>query len=160
MVGGGKGRWSKDLARRGNVFHVVHGKQELVDRLRNALKDAPNEVVAVYLYGSQARGTGRPHSDIDLALWRRTRSDPRLVDQSYGLAVALEAVLGREVDLVELNRAPVDLIHEVLRDGVIVLDRDPAARVRNEVQARAAYLDMLPVLRRYRRHGDRAPGER
>jgi hypothetical protein len=42
-------------------------------------------------------------------------------------------------------------VHEVLRDGVIVLDRDPDLRTQLEVRARAEYLDMLPVLRRYRR---------
>lgn len=134
-------------------------QDDLLNQLRSVLKGAPEEVLAVYLYGSQARGTGQPGSDIDLAFWRRTQSAPRLADQPYGLAVALEAALGREVDLVELNRAPVDLVHEVLRDGIIVLDRDPDARVRYEVRARAFYLDMLPVLRQYRRGRDRSAGE-
>lgn len=67
------------------------------------------------------------------------------------MAAALERELAREVDLIELNTAPPDLVHEVLRDGVILLDRDPDFRVRHEVSARANYLDLLPVPRRYRR---------
>ena len=53
------------------------------------------------------------------------------------MAAQLELALGREVDLIELNRAPPDLLHEVLRDGEVLLDRDPAFRVRQEVRARA-----------------------
>ena len=50
-----------------------------------------------------------------------------------------------------LNRAPSDLIHRVLRDGILVLARDPGARIRFEVAARNRYFDLQPFLRRYRR---------
>lgn len=50
-----------------------------------------------------------------------------------------------------LNRAPVDLIHRVLRDGMLLHDRDPTARIRFEVKARNEYFDLLPYLRQYRR---------
>jgi len=43
------------------------------------------------------------------------------------------------------------LIHRVLRDGKLVLDRDPSLRIRFEVQARNRYFDLLPFLLRYRR---------
>jgi len=52
---------------------------------------------------------------------------------------------------VVLNRAPVDLVHRVLRDGILLLDRDPSGRIRFEVRARNEYFDLLPHLRRYRR---------
>jgi hypothetical protein len=55
------------------------------------------------------------------------------------------------VDLLVLNRAPVDLIHRVLRDGILLHDRHPAARIRFEVKARNEYFDLLPYLRQYRR---------
>ena len=130
-----------------------HGvtRKELEAGLVPLLALLPEEVVSVYVFGSFARGTQTPHSDVDLAFWRRTPSAPVLKEQPYGLAAQLERTLGREVDLVELNHAPPDLLHEVLRDGVIVLDREPDLRVRFEVAARAQYLDMLPVLRRHRR---------
>jgi len=33
-------------------------------------------VLEVYLFGSTARGESRPHSDIDIAVYRRWRSRP------------------------------------------------------------------------------------
>ena len=51
------------------------------------------------------------------------------------------------MDLVVLNRAPADLIHRVLRDGILVLDLDPSARIRFEVRARNEYFVLLPHLR-------------
>jgi len=65
---------------------------------------------------------------------------------------ALERLLGRPVQVVALNRASADLVHRVLRDGKIVLDRDPAARIRFEVRRRNEYFDLAPIRRLYRRY--------
>ena len=43
------------------------------------------------------------------------------------------------------------LVHRVMRDGVILLDRDRAARLRFEVQSRNEYFDLAPLRRLYRR---------
>lgn len=56
-----------------------------------------------------------------------------------------------EVDLVVLNAASPDLVHRVLRDGILLLERDRPARIAFEVRARNAYFDLQPVLARYRR---------
>jgi hypothetical protein len=108
-------------------------------------------MLVVYLFGSQARGTARPGSDVDLGFWRVTPSGPRLEEQPYDYAAQLSLALGKEVELVELNRAPVDLVHRVLRDGNLLLERDRAARIRYETQARRVYLDLMPVRARYRK---------
>ena len=66
------------------------------------------------------------------------------------MATSLEPKLKRPVDVVVLNRAPADLVHRVLRDGVLVLESDRRARVAFEVRARARYFDLEPLRRAYR----------
>ena len=73
-----------------------------------------------------------------------------LAAQPYGLAAELEGALGRRVDVVVLDTAPPDLVHRVLRDGILVLDRDRSKRIGFEVAARNAYFDLKPFLDRYR----------
>jgi hypothetical protein len=51
----------------------------------------------------------------------------------------------------------VDLAHRVLRDGLLLLERDRSARIRFEVRARNEYFDLLPHLRRYRRKAGDTP---
>lgn len=68
----------------------------------------------------------------------------------------LESELGRTVQAVTLNTAPPDLVHRILRDGRLVHETDPSRRIRFEVAARSRYLDLLPVLNRYRRR-ERTP---
>jgi predicted nucleotidyltransferase len=68
----------------------------------------------------------------------------------------IERKLGLPVQIVILNDAPEDLVHRVLRDGRVLLDRDRSARLRFEVKARNEYFDMQPIRARYRRAGVRA----
>ena len=120
------------------------------DRLREELRRAPGAVVCAYLFGSVARGEARPQSDIDVAVLFEKPPAPRLDAGPLDLEGALERALCRPVQLVVLNRAPADLVHRVLRDGRVVLDRDRAARIRFEVDKRNEYFDLEPIRRLYR----------
>jgi len=74
-----------------------------------------------------------------------------LVGADSELAAAIERRVKRPVDLIVVNRASPDLIHRILRDGILVLERDPSARIAFEVRARNEYFDVLPYLQEYRR---------
>jgi len=125
--------------------------------LRGFFASRAEGVVAAYLFGSVARRTAGPSSDVDVAVLYAV-APPATID---GLPVDLEndlaQLLRRPVQVVVLNTAPVDLVHRVLRDGVLVLDRDPGARIRFEVRARNEYFDLQPILARYRRRPSAAP---
>lgn len=123
----------------------------LIQSLRQFFEHYPEALVCGYLYGSHARGGAGPASDVDLAVLYDVNPPDTLEGLGLDLAADLERRLGRVVDLVVLNRAPADLIHRVLRDGVLVCERDRSARIRFEVRARNDYFDVLPYLRQYRR---------
>ncbi|WP_295883553.1 nucleotidyltransferase domain-containing protein [uncultured Thiohalocapsa sp.] len=128
---------------------------ELVVRLTGALQREGADLCCAYLFGSAARGEDRPGSDVDVAVLFHDDPPRTLAGLHLDLADRLTGALGgRRVDLVVLNRAPVDLVHRVLRDGVLLLERDRSARIRFEVRARNEYFDLLPHLERYRRARD------
>lgn len=119
------------------------------------LSKRPEPIVAAYIFGSVARGTAGPRSDVDVAVLY-AQAPPRTLDGAgFDIEAELEKRLGRPVQLVTLNRAPVDLVHRVLRDGRLVINSDPSRRIAFEVQARNAFFDLEPHLRRYRRYGGR-----
>jgi predicted nucleotidyltransferase len=109
------------------------------------------DAAAVYLFGSVARGEGRADSDVDVAVLYGKPVEPGLAGLKLALAGDIEERLGRRVDLVLLDNQPPDLIHCVLRDGLLVLETNRSARIRFEVTARNEYFDVLPMLQRYRR---------
>ena len=114
-------------------------------RLAAALDTPP--VVSALLFGSQATGRAGPLSDVDVAVWLDPGSGPAERHQSQlELMSAAAAALGTgEVQVVVLNEATPLLRHRAMRDGVRLVDRDRAARVRLETRALLEYLDTAPL---------------
>jgi len=123
----------------------------LAEQLREFFACHYDDLVCAYLYGSQARNEANPHSDVDIAILLKNKPPPTLDGIGLNLGADIEKAIGKPVDLVILNCAPADLIHRILRDGIIVYESDPSARIRFEVRARGEYFDLLPYLRQYRR---------
>ena len=93
----------------------------------------------VWLYGSAARDSLRPHSDLDLAVLLAQPADRAEVLAVSGL---LEAELGRTVDLVDLDAAGPVLAHQVIRDGRLLRDDAPNRRVALAVRTATAREDL------------------
>jgi predicted nucleotidyltransferase len=71
------------------------------------------EVRLALLFGSCARGSATPWSDVDLAV------DAPGADLSV-LAARISARLGVEVDVVDLRRATIPLLEALIRESVVV----------------------------------------
>ncbi|HMJ14750.1 MAG TPA: nucleotidyltransferase domain-containing protein [Polyangiaceae bacterium] len=125
-------------------------RQHIETVLVEYLGDRP-DVAAAYLYGSVATGAARPDSDVDVGILYRTTPPPTLLGQPYGDEAELSARVGRPVQIVVMNTAPVDLVHRILRDGALIVERDASARIAFEVRSRNQYYDLLPVLLEYRK---------
>ena len=116
-----------------------------IDAVRRAVAER-GDVVAAWVFGSVARGSARPGSDVDVAVLRGKPASGTLADLPAELALYLERAVGREVDLVVIDDANVELVHRVLRDGVLVLDRDRPRRIAFEVRKRHECFDLAPRL--------------
>jgi len=124
------------------------------DRVKAFFITAP-DVVAVYVFGSQARGESGPDSDVDVAVLFDKAPVATLMGPRLALEGDLERHLGRPVDLVTLNTASADLVHRVLRDGDLVCERDRNHRIWFEVTRRNEYFDLQPIRDLYRRSAAR-----
>ncbi len=122
-----------------------------IERLRSVLAEAPAQVAAAYVFGSVARGTASPVSDVDLGVLLTQAPASTLEGRLLDYEAELERQLGVPVQVVIVNDAPPDLAHRVLRDGVIILERDRSARLRFEVRTRNLFFDLEPFLTRYRK---------
>jgi predicted nucleotidyltransferase len=133
-------------------YHEAVDAAVVEARLKAFFEDDPRGALAVYLFGSVARGEAGPESDVDVGILFAEDPPATLSAPQFAIEAALERLLGSPVQVVALNRAPADLVHRVLRDGRLVLDRDRVARIRFEVQSRNEYFDLAPIRRLYRRY--------
>jgi len=109
------------------------------------------EVVAVYLFGSAARGTRGKRSDVDIAVLTRARGTSRRRSRSLVeyVQAACDILRTDRVDVVLLDRAPVALRHEVFREGKPLLVRDTGALSRFRLESSREYLDTIPLRRMF-----------
>jgi len=72
-------------------------------------------------------------------------------DDRYVLTHQLTELLDTDVDLVDLARAPIELVYNVIATGQILYEKDRTTRVEFEARALGLYFDQLPILRAERR---------
>ena len=101
-------------------------------------------IAAVYLFGSMATGKDCRNSDLDLAIISK-----RIITSHERLKIEAELSnrLRQDVDLVVFGQASPLLQHQILKYGCLICENDPAERVRQEVRARAEYMDTRRLFR-------------
>lgn len=114
----------------------------IVPKLKTYFNQKP-EVSTVYLFGSVAKGKQRNNSDLDLAVFFTPGMDPfTRFEAKLQLAIELEDLLGLKIDIVDLQVVEPFFCHQVMLEKVLVIDKDPQARVDFEVNARKQFFDM------------------
>lgn len=99
------------------------------------------DVLAVYLYGSQASGKTHSGSDLDLAVL--FNQPPKSYKRQFALATGLSQLLPKflfDVRQVNLDSSPVFLM-SVLKNGRLIFSRDKADRSQFEVAVMQTYID-------------------
>ena len=113
------------------------------------------DVDAVYLFGSQAEGVAGKSSDIDVGILLK---NPIPKNESITpLYNALFEILSntfdmsnfRTIDIVFLDRAPLELCFDVIQHGIILYESSVTARMDFEDRVAALYRDFKPVLKQF-----------
>lgn len=123
----------------------IHTNQELVHAITEVCQRQA-WIIAMWVFGSTAKGSARFDSDIDIAiLANNTTPDLPILP----LITELERVINRGVDVVLLNRAGDLLRYEVRKHGRLMFERDPFARKEFEVRSRKSFEDFLHLHQKY-----------
>jgi len=99
-------------------------------------------VNAIILFGSQARGTARQDSDIDIAVITKNATE----EQEF-------AIMRKEdnMDISTFSRLPLVIQFRVIREGKILLARNRVSLHRLRMDIIREYLDFAPFLHRFYR---------
>lgn len=116
------------------------------DRLEAAWR--ASGVTVAYLFGSRADLTATDRSDHDFAVL--FDHDPSLREVA-ALQATLSEMLGGAVDVVELERAPLELQATVVQRGRLVFTADEPRRIAFETRTRSRWFDYRPTMERLTR---------
>lgn len=128
--------------------------EQRLERARAMILEAMPGLLAIYVFGSTARGQASDDSDLDLAV---LGTEPVPPTHLYRLARSLESQLGIDVDLVDLLTASTVLKREVIALGRVMHCSDADTVVDFEGRSLAEfgrYLeDFAPLLQAVRETG-------
>ncbi|TKB67410.1 MAG: nucleotidyltransferase domain-containing protein [Nitrospira sp.] len=122
----------------------------LVEYIKKSIPD----LIALYRFGSQAKGTARPDSDVDLAVLSRVALSEL---RRFELAQELATQLHRDVDLVDLRSASTVMRMQVISTGECLNAPGESARREFEMYAYSDYArlneERREILKRVRMSG-------
>ena len=97
---------------------------ELVDGILRAL---PAQVIRIVLYGSVARGTNTPESDVDVAVFVRARLDADMEDRLSDVVVDMNLKYNKVFSVIDIDdatyrkwRGVTPFYQNVDREGVVL----------------------------------------
>lgn len=106
-------------------------------------------IALAYLFGSSAKNTATPLSDVDIALLvEKDEYDPKK-------RLRFELILEDEIDQINgldnvdvrvINEAPLIIRGEVVTNGLLIFSKNDQQRVDFETQTRSRYFDFLPFI--------------
>jgi predicted nucleotidyltransferase len=117
--------------------------------LPDILADFP-EISLVYLFGSRVAGQVGPMSDYDVAILVDS-PDENLTIQARFQHALVKLLNTERVDVVLLNRAPIELAYHIIASGEPLYQKDVYTRVEYEAHVLSLYGDYLPFLRSNKR---------
>ena len=123
--------------------------QNISDKLKSFCSQKPF-IAFCYIFGSRARGAITPLSDIDIAMFIDTdKASLDLFELRLRELNALYQLLKTDkIDLIFLNEAPLELSYRVLREGILIVERNEQLRARFQENIVSKYLDMKYLFQR------------
>ena len=98
------------------------------------------DVLFAYLFGSLAKGKPLPLSDIDIAVY--LAEGAAIHEQKMGiLGKLIEILQTDEIDLVILNKSPLTLCMQTLKNKKVIVDKVPFIRHQYESLTMRKYFD-------------------
>lgn len=115
-------------------------------------------VAVLYLFGSHAEGLATPASDIDVGvLFSRNvlplpKNKTELYNALYDVLTDVFDMSGfRDIDIVFLDRAPLELLFDVITHGRVLFETDSDIRLDFEERVAMLYRDFMPLLNEFNR---------
>ncbi|MCK8826566.1 nucleotidyltransferase domain-containing protein [Natroniella acetigena] len=97
--------------------------EEKLEHLKGYFKEE-EDIIAVYLFGSYGTDRQTELSDIDFAILFKKDKEINLMREMEIMAQISLILKVEDIDLVNLNKVPIHLQHEIIRTGDLIYERN------------------------------------
>jgi predicted nucleotidyltransferase len=129
-------------------------KSSLIEEIALRLKKK-NDVLFAYIFGSFAQSD--LFSDIDIAIFTDEKSSKESLDYEFHLEEEIRSCIKFPVDIRRINSAPLSFAYRVIKEGILVVDKDPSKRTAFEGLVFKKYLDFAFYRNQYLKEVINAP---
>jgi predicted nucleotidyltransferase len=129
-------------------------KQTLIQKISGALENK-NHIIFAYIFGSF--NTQETFKDIDIALFIADNDSKSALKGELDIERELEDIIHRPVDVRILNKAPISFVYQVIKGGIIVVDKNKDLRADFEGLTCKKYFDFRHLRIEYLREVANAP---
>jgi predicted nucleotidyltransferase len=129
-------------------------KQLLLDQI-SAFLSSRDDILFAYVHGSFV--LGEKFADIDIGIFMREPARLNPLDTELELETALQSLTRFPVDLRVLNFAPLSFVYNVVKESIVVVDKEADSRADFEGKIFKKYLDFAFYRKRYLKEIAHAP---
>ena len=129
---------------------MYHDKEMKLKEVIKQVLEERKEILVAYLYGSTVKGYKEKGSDLDVGLLLRQDFKAEAL-YPFRIAGEIKEKCGvnEEVDVRILNGMPYRFLHQVIRDGEIILSANERERIRFETSVLKNYIDFKHFYEQY-----------
>jgi predicted nucleotidyltransferase len=129
-------------------------KERVLETVRSTL-EKHHGILFAYVFGSFV--TEDHYKDIDIGVFLRAERVDSPLKLELGLESEIQEAVQIPADVRVLNRSPLGFVYNVLKGGVLLLDRDDAVRADFEGLTYKRYFDFQHLRKQYLREIINAP---
>jgi len=120
---------------------LIRDIKEWIKLIMNELR-SNDEVEAIYLFGSYAKGNAKPISDIDICVLTKKNIPTRVKEEILSNS-------SKNIDISIFWDLPPTIRFRVFKEGKLLYKRDGIALQRVKVATLKSYLDIQPMIKRH-----------
>lgn len=121
-------------------------KQSVVNKISCLFKEQ-SVIIFAYLFGSFVRS--KKFSDIDIAIYINEIETCDPLKFEFGLEEKIQSFTKLPVEVRIINRAPLSFLYQVVKEGILITDKDSARRADFEGLIFKKYLDFAYYRKQY-----------
>lgn len=121
-------------------------KQEIVKIIKKELEKY-DDIVFAYIFGSFVDSDR--YNDIDVAIFLKNPEKDRLMEREFELERILEDKIHISFDVRIINFAPISFVYNVLKNKILIIDRDTSLRADFESLIFRKYFDYKHLIKEY-----------